>query len=74
MTGVYTALKLSPKTLCILGRRLLGLLFMYSRHGTYSQATPGLLNACVTGCNEYDSKQLQENRTSTLVFSIYWIM
>ena len=36
---------LSPKTLYVLGRRLLGLLFNYSGYGTWSQATPGLLNA-----------------------------
>ena len=34
-------LKFTPKTLCILGRRLLGFLFnYYSGHCMYSQATP----------------------------------
>ena len=47
------ALELSPKTPHILVRILLGLLFMSSGCGTYSQATPGLLNACVTGCDEF---------------------
>ena len=41
-----TATKLSPRMLSVLGRRLLGLLLNYSGRGMYSQATPGLLNAC----------------------------
>ena len=28
-------------------------------HGTYSQATLGLLSTCVTGCDEFASNQLQ---------------
>ena len=36
--------KLSPKTLHVLGRRLLGLIFTYSGRRKYSQATPGLLS------------------------------
>ena len=36
---------LSPKTLRVLGCRVLGLLFNYSRRDSNSQATPGLLNA-----------------------------
>ena len=38
-------LKLSPKMPHMLCHRLLGLLFNYSWHGTYSPATPRLLNA-----------------------------
>ena len=41
------ASKWSLKMLCVLGHRLMGLLFNYSRHSTYSQAKPGLLNACI---------------------------
>ena len=37
-----------PLRHCVLGRRLLSLLFTYFRRGMYSQATPRLLNACVT--------------------------
>ena len=44
----------------MLGRRLLGLLFNYSGRGTYSQATPRLLNM-------WNS----ESRSSTIVSSIY---
>ena len=42
----------------ILTQQLLGLLSTYSRCGTYSQATPRLLNVCVTGCDEFVSNQL----------------
>ena len=34
-------------------RQLLWLLFLYSLCGTYNQATPGLLNACVTVYDEF---------------------
>ena len=50
----------SPKTLRVLGRRLLGLLFNYTGRGMYSQATPGLLHV-------WNS----ESRSSTIVFFIY---
>ena len=53
-----TAMKLSPKTLRMLGRQLQELPFMYSRHGTYSQATSKQLNMCFTGCIEFASNQL----------------
>ena len=46
------AMKLSPETLCLLSNQLLGLLFQYSGHSTYGQATPRQLNLCVTGCDE----------------------
>ena len=52
---------LSPKMHCVLGRRLLGFLYNYSRHGTYSQATPRLLNA-------WNS----ESKSLTIVCSIYF--
>ena len=54
-------------------RRLLGLLFTKSGCGTYSQATPGLLNACVTVCDEF-SRQLPASRSWTTVFSIYLML
>ena len=41
-----------PKTHCVLVRTLLGFLFMYSGCGTYNQATPRLLNVCVTSCDK----------------------
>ena len=41
----------------VLGRELLELLFTYSGRGKYSQATPRLLNACVTGGGEFASNQ-----------------
>ena len=44
----------------LLGGQLLGLLFNYSRGGTYSQATLGLLNAWNF-----------ESRSSTILSSIY---
>ena len=53
-----TALKQSLKPHCVLVHQLLGLLFMYSRHGTDSQATTGLLNVCATGCDKIASNQL----------------
>ena len=53
-----TALELSPKMHRILVYRLLGLLFMYSGHGMYSQATPWLVKACITVCDEFASNQL----------------
>ena len=52
-------LKTASKTLRVLGRRLLQLLFTYSGCGTYSPATPRLLNVCVTGCGELASNQEQ---------------
>ena len=51
---------LSPETRCELGRRVLGLLSNYSGRGTYSQATPWILNAWNSG-----------SRSSTIVSSIY---
>ena len=48
--------------------RLLCLLFTYSRCGQYSKATPGLLNACVTVCEEFLSRQLSVSRSLTLAF------
>ena len=44
-----TASKLFPKVHHILIPMLLGLLFTYFGRDTFSQATSGLLNACVTG-------------------------
>ena len=41
------AWKQCPRTHHVLVWTLLGLLFTNSRHGTYSQATPRLLNVCV---------------------------
>ena len=38
-----------------------------------SQATPGLLNACVTVCDEF-SRQLPASRSWTTVFSIYLML
>ena len=52
-----TAMKLSPEALRVLGSRLLGLLFTYSGRGTYGQATPRLLNSCVTGSDELASNR-----------------
>ena len=51
---------LSPKMLPVLGRRLLALMFNYSGRGTYTQATPGLMNAWNF-----------ESRSSTIVSFIY---
>ena len=45
-----TAKKRSPSMQDERVRRLLGLLFTQSGCGSYSQATPGLLNACVLQC------------------------
>ena len=64
------ASKLSPKTQPVLVRQLQGLLFNYFGRGTYSQATPGLLNAYVyTGCDEPTCDWVSRN--STIVFSVY---
>ena len=46
-------LKTASKVLCVLGHRLLGLLFTVSGRGMYSQGTPKVLNACVTGCDDF---------------------
>ena len=69
-----TAKKRSPSMQDAHVRRLLWLLFTYSGCGTYSQATPGLLNACVTVCDEFASRQLSVSRSWTMVFSIYLIL
>ena len=63
------ASKLFPKTQCTLARRLYGLLFTYSGHGTYSQATPRILNACITGCNKLASNQLWVSRSLTIPYT-----
>ena len=55
-------------------RRLLWLLSLYFICGTYSQATPGLLNACISACDEFASRQLSVIRSSTTVFSIYLVL
>ena len=55
VTGKLRLQKLSPNTQNVLIRTHLWLLFMYSGHGTHSQATPRLLNRCTTGCNEFAS-------------------
>ena len=56
-------------------RRLLWLLFTYSGCGTYSQATPRLLNACILQClDEFASRQLSVGRSWTIVFSIYLLL
>ena len=54
--------------------RVLWLLCTYSVCGTHSQATPGLLNACVTVCEEFASRQLSASRSWTIVFSIYLML
>ena len=51
-------LKTASKALRVLGRWLLELLFTYSGHGTYSWATPRLLNVCVTGGGEMRGNEL----------------
>ena len=67
-----TPMKMSAETLHMLGSRLLGLLFTYSRRGMYGQGTPRLLNSCVTGCDELASnRQWVVSRRLTIVSSIY---
>ena len=67
-----TAMKLSPETLRMLSSQVLELLFKYSGHGTYCQATPRQLSLCVTGCDELPSnRQWVVSRSSTIVLSIY---
>ena len=43
---------------------------MYSGHGMYmySQATPGLLNTCITGYDEFACNELCKSRSSIVVF------
>ena len=53
---------------------LLWLLFTYSGCRTYSQASPGLLNACITVRDEFGSRQLSVSRSWTIVFSFYLIL
>ena len=60
------------KTQCILVRTLLRNLFTYSVHSTYSQATPRLLNVCVTDSTKFATNQLWVSRSSTIVFSFTW--
>ena len=43
-----------------------------TRHDTYSQATPGLLNMFIIGCDKFASNQLCESRSSTIVFLFTW--
>ena len=59
------ASKLYPKAHRIFVRWLLRLLFNYSGRGTYSQATPRLINTFATGCDEFASNQLWVSRSST---------
>ena len=54
--------------------RVCRLLFMYSGCGKYSQATPRLLNACGTVCDEFASRQLSTSRSWTTVFSVYLVL
>ena len=60
-----TAKKWSPSVQDARVCRLLWLLFTYSGCDTYSRATPGLLNACITVCDEFASWQLSVSRSST---------
>ena len=53
---------LSPKMLHELAHQLLGLLFNYSRHCTYSQAIPRILNT-------WNS----ESRSSTIQFPLFYL-
>ena len=53
---IHVAGKLQPQNGQALAWILLWLLFV-SRHGTYSQATPALLNPCATGYREFASNQ-----------------
>ena len=60
-----------PSTQNVLVLTRLWLLFTCSGRDTYSQATPGLLNTCIIGCDKFTSNQLYVSRSSTIVFSIY---
>ena len=40
----------------------------------YSQATPGLLKACVTVCDEIASRQLSVSRSLTILISIHLVL
>ena len=69
----YRATPLSPSAQDILVQQLLWLLFLYSGHGKYSQATPGQLNLCVTSCDKFASMhqfKLCASRSLTVVFFI----
>ena len=67
------AKKHSPSIQDAYAGQLLGLLFTYSGCGMYNQAMPGLLNACVTVCDEF-SRQLPASRSWTTFFSIYLLL
>ena len=69
-----TAKKQSPSMQDTRVHRLLWLLFTYFGCGTYSQATPRLVNACVTVCDEFASRQLSASRSWTTVFYIYLML
>ena len=55
---------------------------LYNRASTFSflgfclriPALPGLLNACVTGCNEFTSSQRCVSSSSPIVFFIYLVL
>ena len=47
---------------------------LYFRLGTYSQATPKLLNAYVTGCDKFASNQLHVSTSSTVLYFIYYLV
>ena len=48
-------------------QQILWPLSMYSGRGMYSQATPRLLNTCVTGYNEFARNQMSVSRSLTVV-------
>ena len=59
----------------MLGCQLLGLLFTDYGSGTYSQATPTLLNACITGCEEFTRNMFVSSVISYLEVSsrVYFV-
>ena len=69
---VSYGLKTASNAICVLARQLFWLLFTDSWCGTYCQATPGLMNACVNGLRRVlIITQLWVSTTLTIVFSVY---
>ena len=50
------------------------LLYVYSGCDTYSLATPGLLNACIAGCDKFASNELRVSRSSTIIFYLFGLL
>ena len=69
-----TASKLSPRSFAFYSRCFFGFPHnncVYTGRGTYSQATPGLLNTCITGCHKL-ARNCELSRSSIPISLLTW--